>query len=158
MEELEKGFAEVFTNIFKGYGLTALPCKIVGILYIEPDEMAMEDIAKKTGYSIASISTTMKMLETAGMVQRRTRPGTRKAFFYMDKDLIKLNIRKLRASHDLMIRPVRQNLPPLIKKYKNKAKDDRSRRQLKLMENYLEQVMAFEKIINGWIKDLEKLA
>jgi len=124
MEELEQEAIEFFCNIGKGYGLKDLTMKVFAILYLEPEEVAMEDIAKRTGYSLASISNAAKVLENIGIVQRRKRPKTKKVFLYIEKNLIKLNIQKLRAAQESFVRSIKLSLPPIIEKYKAKVKDE----------------------------------
>ena len=157
MKELEKEFSDFFSILLKSYSLEDLPAKVMSVLYLEPKEIAMEDIARETGYSLASICTTMKFLENLGMVKRIRKPGTRKAFFYMEKDLFRLNIQKLKASHEHIVQPAKSILPNIIKKYKQKAKDEESKKKLQIIQNYYKQVLEFEVIIDKWTKDLESM-
>ena len=148
---------DVFRSTGKAYGLHDLPLKIIGLLYLQPIEMSMEEISKKTGYSLASVSNTMKLLVGSGMVQRVKRPGTKKIFYYMDKNLIKINIRKLEAVYENMIWPLKDQLPTLIRKYKGKIKEEQTKKKLEIIEDYYKQVINFESIIEKWKKDLQKL-
>ena len=77
----------------------------------------------------------MKNLETLGMAQRVKKPGTKKVYFYMEKDLAKTNIRKLKASHEYLIKPMKERLPEIIDKYKDKVKTDKDKKKLKIIEN-----------------------
>ena len=158
MEELEKEFMEFFSRLFKYYGFNDLSAKVVGILYLEPKEVAMEDIAKKTGYSLASISNTMKILENIGLVQRIKKPGTKKVFFYMEKDLVKLNIQKINMAYEHLTKPMKKDLPQIINKYKHRVKDEKSRQKLQIIENYYTQVLQFERILQHWMEELEELS
>ena len=157
METLEKEFMTIFLNMGRTYGLEDLPLKVVGILYIEPEEVSMEEVCKRTGYSLASVSNTMRLLENVGMVKRIRKPKTKKVFFYMDKNIFELNIKKLKAIIEI-IKPVKEILPQIIGKYKNKAKDEKARKKLQVMENYYKQVVEFEKIIDSWVQDLGKIS
>jgi len=158
MQELEQEAIEFFSNIGRSYGLKDLTMKIFAILYLEPEEVAMEDIAKRTGYSLASICNAAKMLENTGIVQRRKKPGTRKVYFYTEKNLVRLNIQKLRMAQESFVRSIRLSLPPIIEKYKKKVKNEGEKRKLKILEDYLKQVHDFEFILEKWRKDLEKLS
>ena len=158
MENLEKDFFELFQSIFKAYGLSDLCVKVTSLLYLEPEEVSMEDLVKKTGYSLASISNTMKLLENAGMVQRVRKPKTKKIFFYMEKNLIKINMSKLKVAHDNSIKPAKEYLPQIIAKYKNKVKCEDDKKKLKIVENYLKQVTMFEGVLNKWQEDLTRIS
>jgi len=158
MKDIEQEFVGFFKDVGRGFGMPQLPMHVVGQLYMEPEPVAMEDIAKATGYSLASISNTMKMLEGSGVVQRSKKPGTKKVYFFMEKNLAMLNIRKLNAAMEIQIKPAKLKLPVLIKKYKNKAKDDVAKQKLKIVEDYLRQMLIFEKLIKKWRKELEELS
>ena len=158
MEELDKDVMEFFSTLFKPYGLNDLTAKVIGALYIEPEEVPMEYIAKKTGYSLASICNTMKMLETLGMAQRIKKPGTNKVFFYMEKELAKLNLMKLHATHNNFIKPAKETLPLMMDKYRDKARDEKSKQKLRIMENYYEQLLQFEGILDEFMKKLEGIS
>jgi DNA-binding transcriptional regulator GbsR (MarR family) len=118
----------------------------------------MDGLAKKTGYSLASISTTMKMLEPAGFVQRRRKPGTRKVFFHMEKNLAVINIHKLRAAKELMLKSARRALPNIIAKHKKRLTDMESKQKLKIVEGYYRQLEEFETMMDKWTKDLEEMS
>ncbi len=158
LKPLEKDFVEFHVKMGRAYGMSDLLMTIFGLLYIEPGDMAMEDIAKKTGYSLATISHATKTLETAGVILRKSKPGTRKVFFYMDKNLLRMNIAKLRSIQQTQIKPAKLFIPAMIEKYKNKARDADSKEKLKLIESYLNQMLEFEKLLQDWIRDLEKLS
>jgi DNA-binding transcriptional regulator GbsR (MarR family) len=158
MDEFDREVMEFMTRLGRAYGLDDLSAKVIGLLYTEPEEIPMEDIAKRTGYSLASISNTMRMLETIGMVRRMKKPGTKKVFFYMEKNLAKLNVMKLNAVINNFVKPTQDILPPLMEEYTGRVKDERSKKRLKLVENYYKQLLEFEKITKGWIDDLEKIA
>lgn len=158
MDELEREWMAAFSKIAKSFGLDDLSSKIVSVLYLEPEEVPMEDLAKKTGYSLASISNTMRLLENIGFVQRIKKPGTKKVYFYMEKDLVKLNIRKINAANENFIKPAKEFLPQLINKYKSKVKDERSKQKLQIIENYYAQLLQFEGMLKHWMEELNELS
>jgi len=132
--------------------------RICGLLYMQPVELPIEQIAKKSGYSLASISNTMKMLEGMGMVTRSKKPGSRKVYYFMEKGLVKINIQKLKAAQEYMVKAIKMSLPPMIEKYKRKQLDDYSKKRLIVIEDYYKQIEDFEQILRKWQRDLEKLA
>ncbi|MBW2975861.1 hypothetical protein KY347_00280 [Candidatus Woesearchaeota archaeon] len=158
MDDLEKDFLELFQKVFRAYGLRGLCVKVVALLYLEPDETSMDDICSRTGYSLASISNTMKMLESLGMVRRITKPKTKKIFFYMEKNLIKLNISKLKAIRDNALKPIEEHTLGIIGKYRKKIKGEKDKRKLQVIEDYHKQAIAFESLLNNWIQDLDKIS
>ncbi|MBN2014346.1 MAG: hypothetical protein JW778_04125 [Candidatus Altiarchaeota archaeon] len=158
MDEFDSAAIEFMANLGRNHGLGELQSKVIGLLYIEPEEISLEEIAEKTGYSLASISNTMKMLEAFGMVQRIKKPRTKKVYFYMEKNLARLNIMKLNAVLNNFIKPNKDILPALIEKYRNKVRDEKSKKKLRIVENYYKQMLEFEEITENWIKDLGEIA
>ncbi len=158
METLEKECSQLFQRIGKAYGLKDLQVRVFATIFLEPGEIAMEEVAKRTGYSLSSISNTVNLLEDLGMIERKRKPGSRKVYLYMQKDLIKLNISKLIKFRDTSLRQINSNLPDIIRRYKQKAKDKESKERLAIIQNYYKQVNQFEEIISKWIKDLEELS
>lgn len=157
MKGLESEFTEYLSQMGKGLGMQDLMLKVFAVLYIEPDEIAMEDIARKTGYSLASISNTMKLLESMGAIKRIRKPKTKKVFFYMDKDLVRWNIMKIDFFHRGILKPAKEKLPEMIKRYDKKTKTDKEKKKLKVVKNYLDYILVFEDLMKRWKQDLEDL-
>ncbi|MEA1925401.1 MAG: hypothetical protein U9M95_05975 [Candidatus Altiarchaeota archaeon] len=158
MEAIEEEFAGFFKLLAKTYGMGDLQATVLSVIYLEPKEVAMEEISKKTGYSLASISNTMKMLEGAGIVRRIKKPGTKKVFFYMEKDLIKLNLRKIKAAYESIINPGKKILPQIIEKYSGKVEDRESREKLRIIESYYHQMIQFDELLEDISKKLERMS
>ncbi|HIE33828.1 MAG TPA: hypothetical protein EYP86_01655 [Candidatus Altiarchaeales archaeon] len=159
MQNIDQEFIGFFSRLLRSIGLDDLSSKIVAILYIEDREISMEEIAKMTGYSLASISNKMKLLETLVMIQRIKRPGTKRAFFYMEKDIIKLNIMRISAVKENFINPIKLNFPGFIEKYKKNASYNReARKKLTIIENYHKQVIQLEKVLDKFKRELEKIS
>jgi DNA-binding transcriptional regulator GbsR (MarR family) len=157
-DDIEKEFIEVYKRVGGTLGFPDLPAKIIGILYLGSSEVSMDELVTKTGYSLASISTTTRIMEKAGAIQRIKKPGTKKVFYYMDKDLARMNITKLDIMQQSFIDPMKEGLPPIIDKYKNKARDETTKKKLKLIENYYRQTLQLESLLTGWKKQLEELS
>jgi DNA-binding transcriptional regulator GbsR (MarR family) len=158
MDHLDQEFIDYFNTAGRSFACGDMPNTVIAILYIEPEPVAMEDIAKRTGYSLASISNMMKMLENMGFVQRIKKPKTRKAYFYMEKDIVKQNKQRLVLAYETCIKPSMEILPPLLKKYKNKARDEKAQRKYEIVEDYFRQMVEFEKILKHMIEGLDQIS
>ncbi len=158
MKQLEKRITDYMTTTFKSIGMQELAARVMSLLYLEPGYIAMDEVAKRTGYSLASISTTIKMMEGLGVLQRSRKPGTRKIYLYMEKDLAKLNISKIKVFQDKFVKRADVSMPEFIQKYKQEAKDKESIQRLHIIENYYAQLAEFGKLMNVWLRDLEKLS
>ncbi len=75
----------------------------------------------------------------------------------MEKDLRKIVLGKLNAAINMEFIPVKSQLPGILarnKKAVKNAKNEKVKEQFKIMENYLEQVKYFEKLMSKMIKDI----
>jgi len=98
----------------------------------------------------------MKMLEAVGVVKRIKKPGTRKAYFYMEKDILRINRQKLSVAYESGVKPALEMLPPIIKKYKNQPKDRRTAEKYEIIRNYYAQMKEYEKMILRWMEDIDR--
>ena len=158
MDQLDKEFIDYFNTAGRAFAWGDMPTTVIAILYIEPEPVAMEDLAKRTGYSLASVSNMMKMLETMGFVRRIKKPKTRKVYFYMEKDIVKLNKQKLVMAYEVGVKPAMEILPPLIARYKNKAKDVNAQKKYEIVQDYLRQMIEFEKVLQHMIEDINQIS
>lgn len=158
MDAIDRDFIEYYSVAGRALGLGDMPTTVIALLYIEPGPVAMEELSKKTGYSLASISNMMKMLEALGAVKRIKKPGTRKAYFYMEKDILKIYRQKLVIAYENGVKPAMEMLPPIIKKYKNTSKDGKTAEKYEIVKDYYLQMKQLEKMILHWMEDLDRLS
>jgi DNA-binding transcriptional regulator GbsR (MarR family) len=155
MDDLDKEVIEFFTNMGKAFGWDELTSKVVAVLYMEAEPIAMEEIAKKTGYSLSSISNVMKMLEGFGIVTRVKKQKSRKAFFLMEKDLGKASRQKFLRAYEYGIKPAKEFLPGIIKKYESRKPDEETKKKLALLRLYYMQFQCVDKIFTHMLEDIE---
>jgi len=157
MDDIDKDFIEMYRGFGTAMGLDNLFITLFAKLYIEPEELAMDELAKETGYSLASVSNKIKMLEAMGIVKRTRKPGSKKIFLYAEKDFLKMTKNHLVKKEENCINFVKAKLPDIIKKYKNKVKTERAKGKLRILENYYNQILKFESLIANIRKEIEKL-
>ena len=159
-EQFEKDVLELYTGIFTKYGLDNASATIFTLLYLEPEEISMDDLAEKSGYSLSGVSTKLKFMENMGLITSIKKPGTKKLYYYMDKSLKDLMIGKLRRAIEVEIHPTLQRLPVLLTKYQKdfqESKDERFKKQYKNIKNYYEEMVKFEKMMHSIIEELGRL-
>lgn len=73
---------EAMTRLLTASGLAPVPSRMWAFLLVaDPPDQTAASIAEALQASRGSISAAARLLETAGMVQRSTRPGDRKEYF-----------------------------------------------------------------------------
>lgn len=145
-------FIELMVENTKTNGFDELTSKLIGILYVEPKRVCLDELSKRTGYSLSAVSTSLKFLENAQFVSRSKKPKSRKVFFTMEKNMITKFIQIQKRKQQGVILPTKQKLPKIIEELKKENNKD----ELKIAESYLQQVILLEEIMNNMTKMLEE--
>ncbi|MBW6461691.1 MAG: hypothetical protein K0B07_01455 [DPANN group archaeon] len=149
-------FIELMSQNFKQNGFDDCASKIVAMLYIEPTDISLETVSEKTGYSLSAISTVMKPLVAMGFIKRIKKSHSRKVYFFMEKDIIPCMIDYMKKNYERSLLMSKDALPKIIEKYKSN-RQEASDAELKIIEQYYNQVVAFEEITKHFIDALENL-
>ena len=156
LDPLDDEFIGFFMRMGQLTGLDELSSRMMAILFITPEEVAMDDLAKITGYSLASISTRVKFLEAGNIVTKSCKPGTRKVYLFMKKDFMEMMKEHLFKRQEEKISFAKAQLPSIIKGYQGKAKTKEQKDKLKIIQNYHNSVVMFDQIITKVLKEMEK--
>ena len=158
LEGIDREFIDFYQTIGRIQGIqdTCLT-SIMAILYLEPEEISMDKLAKKTGYSLASMSNKIKILEIVGFLKRVKKPGSKKIFLKTDKNLLNIWKKAVWAKHETVIRTSKEKIPKIIEKYKSRKLNEKQKQKFKLLENYYGQMMKIEKMLNEIIKIINKI-
>ncbi|WP_406662015.1 hypothetical protein V7O66_05585 [Methanolobus sp. ZRKC3] len=157
MSDTEKKILEIGNEIFRGYGVDSLTATILSILNFEPEEISMEELAERTGYSLASISLKMKNIEVFWSIKRIQKPGSRKTYFYMEKDLLDAFLLQLKNGYEAELNIAKKRISPLIEEYRKEASSEEQRKKLHLFEDYHEQIIDFEKVIEYVYEKIDEI-
>ncbi len=156
VESARNEFIELMARNFKQNGFDDCTSKIVGIIYIEPKEISLETVSDKTGYSLSGVSTAMKLLVNMGIIKRIKKPKSRKVYFFMEKDMVACMLDHMKKNYELSLLASKEVLPKIIDRYKIKRQES-SDEELKIIEQYYKQVVAFEDVMKNFIAELEHL-
>ena len=88
IHEMEKKIFNTFSELAKSMGFSPIHGTIIGSLIIGGRSMSLQDMAKKTGYSISMISLSMDLLEILDIVKKVKKPGDRKLYIELRGDLL----------------------------------------------------------------------
>jgi len=156
MEKSPKNeFIELIAEINRLKGLDELTSKIIGILFIEPEVVSLDELAKRTGYSLSAVSTAMKLLVGSCLIKRSKKPKSKKVYFYIEKDMISLFMQTLNIIEN-NTSMLKKRVPGIIERYKLEKSED-SKAELKIIENYYEQVLITDRIMRKMIEMFENV-
>jgi len=149
-------FIHLMAENCKVNGLDEISSEVIALIYAEPKEISLEELSKKTGYSLSAVCTATKLIERIGLIKRIRNPGSKKAYFYMEKDMNVFSLDLMKRKYEKIIIPTKQKLPLIIEKYK-KEKSERSRQELGIIENYYKEILVSEEIIKNIIEIVNKI-
>ncbi|NOQ38591.1 hypothetical protein GQ472_06950 [archaeon] len=156
VESARNEFIELMARNFKQNGFDDCTSKIVGALYIEPKEISLETVSDKTGYSLSAVSTAMKLLVSMGIIKRIKKPKSRKVYFFMEKDMVACMLDHMKKNYELSLLMSKEALPKIIERYKSREQEIFGE-ELMIIEQYYNQVVAFEDVMKNFIEALESL-
>lgn len=145
-------FIEYIIELNRIKGLDDLSSKIIAILYAEPKEISLEELAKRTGYSLSAISTSTKLLEKLGTLKRIKKPKSRKVYYYLEKEIMKKFLKLWKNRYKKLFSLGKKKVPKIIKEYKNKKS---SKQELDIVETHYKQLLKMEKVMKKFIEALE---
>ncbi|MBW2965216.1 hypothetical protein KY363_07200 [Candidatus Woesearchaeota archaeon] len=155
MKPFEQEFTDFIGQVFQRLGLDSLSSTLVGIIFLEPKEVSMDELAEKTGYSLASLSNKLRALESMNMVKRVSKPGSKKAYYYIEKDVNEILRRKLQVIYEQFLEPARTTLPSIIDKYRNTKLSAEEKQKMDIIINYQKQLLDMGKCIEKHMKELD---
>ena len=148
IEDIDRDFERAFVEIGNSYGVSPSYSRILFYLQIN-DEISMDDLAKKTGYSLATISNNIRLLENMGVVKRIKYPGSKKIYLRMEHNTTSIIKKAIMAKYELQIKPLKEMLPYIKERYA-KANVDKKvvTKRIKAIERLEDKIEFFDKIAN----------
>ena len=83
-EKIHSTFSAVATSL----GYNEVHGRIISSLLVSEGQMSMQDLCNATGYSPASVSLSLDLLELIGIIKKMKHRGDRKLYVKLDGDLI----------------------------------------------------------------------
>ena len=143
-------FRDLITETQLAKGKNDITARIMGILYASVEPVSLEELANLTGYSLSAVSMTMKFLILDERIKRVKIQGSKKAYFFMEKDLIPLSIKLIKIT-EKQSEKLNQKIPEIISKYEKNKKYEKEVRTLK---EYNKQVQFINGLYAGLVKKL----
>jgi len=88
IREIEKKIYDTFSQVAKAMGFSPIHGNIIGSLIVGGGSLSLQDMARKTGYSISMISLSTDLLELLGVVRKIKKHQDRKVYIELNGDLL----------------------------------------------------------------------
>ncbi len=154
MDDPREEMKELVEDIQKVKGLDNLSSKLVAELFTDPEEVSLNELADRTGYSLSAVSNKMKRLVDTGFVEKRKKPGSKKIYFYMEKSLIKSLTENVSEMYNKIIGMIEDRVPEIIERYKEA--DDERNCEKEIVERYYKEVRLFDELFQKFIEKLKE--
>jgi DNA-binding transcriptional regulator GbsR (MarR family) len=156
MDDIDRRFMELYQEIGHNIGIDdTLALNIFSRLYIETEPISMEDLAKETGYSLASVSNSMKMMAGISSLKKTRKPGSKKVFLFLEKDFLSI-VHEHFMRHQAAISAARETIPLIIRDCKEKTRSKKDKDKLKVLEDYQRQISALDDSLAEFTKCVGK--
>jgi DNA-binding transcriptional regulator GbsR (MarR family) len=101
--------------------------KMMFILLISEEEISMEELAKRTRYSLATLSNTIKFAEKINFVERVSHPGTKRVYVKAKNNFYNLVKDTIKSQYESFI-PKISKMEEIENKYKTHDKNQTVKR------------------------------
>jgi len=143
MIKTEEKIFSTFSSIATSLGYNEVHGRIIASLLVSDNEISLKEMSKITGYSLASLSISLDMLEIIGIIKKVKNPGDRKLYIKLDGDILE----GLRSAFLMKVQKGIDNTMAEFEQYKKEKKHP------KYIENIQKEVIRF----NKYFKDLSEV-
>ena len=145
MRKAEERIYNTFSAVAKSIGYNEVHARILSALLVADKPLALQELSKKTGYSLASISLSLDLLELLGIISKDKNKGDRKLYVRLSGDLIE----GLRSAMLLKIQKELSTTFSEFDKYRGGDKKTRKvitalEKELKRLDEYTKKLAAVE--------------
>lgn len=146
-KDIEKDIYSTFADIATAIGYSEIHGRVIAALLVSNRKLSLNELAKKTGYSLSTVSLSLDLLEFLGMIKKIKKAGDRKLYVELQGSLIE----GLKKAFTIRIqKSIRDTLNRFEQHKKNLSKAD-TKEKKRIMEilNILEkEVESIDNYIN----------
>lgn len=138
-QEIEKKIYSIFARATSSLGYSEVHGRILAALLAEGRPLSLQEISKKTNYSLGSISLSIDFLEILGVVRKFKKSGDRKIYVKLEGDL-------LSALKKIVILKIEHEVKEVMKEfenYKKMVKEEKTIKIIKALENELNKLQRY---------------
>ncbi len=87
-EDIESKLLATFASVASAIGYSEVHGRIIAALIVAQKPLSLQELAKKTSYSLAAISLSLDLLELVGIVRKVKNQNDRKLYAKLEGDVI----------------------------------------------------------------------
>jgi len=87
-KEIEKDIYSTFAEIASAIGYSEIHGRIIAALLVSERKLSLNQLSKKTGYSLSTISLSLDLLELLGIIKKIKKVGDRKLYVELQGSLL----------------------------------------------------------------------
>ncbi len=128
---------DTFTSVASSLGYSEVHGRIISALLVDSRPMSMDELAKTTGYSPASISLSLDLLELIGIIKKFKHKGDRRLYVRLEGDL-------LEGLRYAMLLKLQKEISKTLNEFKTyKNSDEKSKRTIKTLEKEVRRLQEY---------------
>jgi DNA-binding transcriptional regulator GbsR (MarR family) len=138
--DIEEKIHSTFASVVKSLGYSEVHGRIISSLFLAEKELSLQELSKKTGYSIPSISISLDLLELLGIIKKKKKAGDRKLYVRLNGDL-------LEGLRRALLMKVQKELALTLSEfesYKGSSGIRKLEKELRRLEKYINSLAAVE--------------
>lgn len=147
MDDCDRAFIAYYQKVGRAYGMDELSSSIFALLFLSPKEISLEDLARETGYSLSSVSNKTRRLEMMGCITRVRKAGSKKVFFYAEKDIMKMTLQVIEKIGSVEVTAAKAEIPVIIGQLKKTGLSAGQKEKIRILQAYQKDLQKFDKLI-----------
>jgi DNA-binding transcriptional regulator GbsR (MarR family) len=147
VEDIERDIYSSFASIASTIGYSEIHGRIIAALMVSEKKLSLQDLSKKTGYSISTLSLSLDLLEFFGMIKKIKNAGDRKLYIELHGDLLEGLKRAFVVKIQKSITDGLNRFEEYKENLKN-SKDKNSKRVMEVLNILEEEIKRLDKYIN----------
>ncbi|MFH1751387.1 MAG: hypothetical protein ABH821_00385 [archaeon] len=148
VERAEEKVYNTFSGIASSLGYSALHGKILAALLVEGSELSLPDLARKTSYSLSTLSLSLDFLEVLGVIKKFRKPSDRKVYVKLKGDLLEALLKAIALKFGKGINDSLQELNEEKVKLKGKPESVKVLKSINLLENEIKRLQTYVELIS----------
>jgi DNA-binding transcriptional regulator GbsR (MarR family) len=117
----EEEMVDKVVKLFERQGFNPTVMRIYISIFLSTRPLGMQEISKKTGYSISTVNNTLEIIERTMDIRKFKKPGSKKVYFECVHDLVLAHRKKMESA-----KQEAQSMVEILKEAEDLLKDDKS--------------------------------